>query len=356
MSQGERATAANKPERFAILDALRFFLAMWVVVAHAGAFPIMGSTPSPGLAHWIARATNSIIWGIPAVMAFFVISGFCIHYPLATGRTFKPGRFYLRRYTRILIPAIAIVLIYFATEDNIKLFGPQSILFRSTLWSLLCEEAYYAAYPLLRILKERFGWKPVLASSMVVSVLISAYYHHARDFFEVGPIGTIIILLPVWLLGCVLADQMAAGERVNVTRAGIFKWRGAAFASMWIAETLNFHGGISQVHTLLLVGCVMFFWLRAELCYARGKTINPWAIKAGAFSYSLYLVHPVLYDFVDAHYPSLKSTYVVGWLFQVGTAVVLSYVFYVFIEGPAHHLAKNLSRAGSRFASFARLG
>ena len=90
------------------------------------------------------------MFGTPAVIVFFVISGFCIHLPYRGDGKMQVGRYYLRRYTRILIPVAAAVGIYRSVGQQFVFWGEHSILWQSPLWSLLCEEIYYALYPLLR--------------------------------------------------------------------------------------------------------------------------------------------------------------------------------------------------------------
>jgi peptidoglycan/LPS O-acetylase OafA/YrhL len=79
-------------------------------------------------------------------------------------------------------------------------------LWHSLLWSLLCEEIYYAAYPLLRIGRVRFGWSALLTAAFAAGGGIAATHRYADDWSAYGPIGTAFILLPVWLLGCLLAE------------------------------------------------------------------------------------------------------------------------------------------------------
>ncbi len=69
------------------------------------------------------------------------------------------GRYYLRRYTRILIPVAAAVGVYRFVGQRFVFWGEHSILWQSPLWSLLCEEIYYAVYPLLRRLRRALSWQ-----------------------------------------------------------------------------------------------------------------------------------------------------------------------------------------------------
>ncbi len=86
------------------------------------------------------------------VIVFFVISGFCIHFPFAgSNRRPRLKEFYTRRFLRLLVPvAIAIPLS--------GLIGVELALFHeSILWSLLAELIYYICYPVLRAAQLRTG-------------------------------------------------------------------------------------------------------------------------------------------------------------------------------------------------------
>ena len=207
-------TGAPRPiqnRRYPILDALRFILAFWVTMGHLGIIPIFGDSnaATSKLGRLLAHGWNSIAFGTPAVIGFFIISGFCIHLPFRKKEKLWIGRFYARRYTRILVPVIVALVIWrFAGVDQ-GLLGQHSILWESPLWSLLCEEIYYACYPLIRWIRERYGWAPLFYATFPLSVGISLLHFRATDWQPYGPIGTAFILLPVWLLGCVLAAKRA---------------------------------------------------------------------------------------------------------------------------------------------------
>ena len=76
------------------LDAIRFVAALIVALNHGAA---------PPFAEWFGRTAlwsralaglSAVMFnGVAAVLVFFVISGFCIHYPYARGAPFRwaPG-------------------------------------------------------------------------------------------------------------------------------------------------------------------------------------------------------------------------------------------------------------------------
>ena len=145
--------------------------------------PLFGDY-NAGVAYWhfVRHAWSTIVFGTPAVIVFFVISGFCIHLPFRGTREIDIGRYYLRRYTRILIPVAGALAVYRLLGQQLILWGEHSILWESPLWSLACEEIYYAFYPLLRWLRNKFTWRVVLPFSFVISIPIAALHPHADNW------------------------------------------------------------------------------------------------------------------------------------------------------------------------------
>jgi peptidoglycan/LPS O-acetylase OafA/YrhL len=111
---------------------------------------------------------------------------------------------------------------------------------------------------------------------------------------------------------------------------------------MWIAQFLHFHGGIHQIQTGLRTGVIFYFWLRAEASYYWDK--NPWRLLVwgGQWSYSRYLVHPLVISMCAASgllaFESRRD-----WIVVVVLILLASYVFYLVVEWPSHNLARKIS-------------
>jgi peptidoglycan/LPS O-acetylase OafA/YrhL len=154
-------------------------------------------------------------------------------------------------------------------------------------------------------------------------------------------LGTSIVLLPVWLLGAVMAEWARnRTPAAEIRGSGISWWRTGAWGIMWLALVLHFHGGLHQTATGLVVGIFAFFWLRAEITNAAAS--SPFLLSFGAWSYSLYLVHPLVISFlyqdgIDAH-ASLT-----GWALTMALTLALSYLFFLLVEAPSHALARRIS-------------
>jgi peptidoglycan/LPS O-acetylase OafA/YrhL len=330
-------------KRLSILDALRCVLAFCVTIGHHGMFPLFGPAgQANALADHLARALDTVVFGPPAVIAFFVISGFCIHYPYCQGRRrVVIGRFYARRYIRIGLPVIGVLVSFKVFFPETIIFGDRTLLWYSTLWSVVCEEIYYGAYPLLSHWAERWGWETLIGVAVFVSLCTTCLYFPARDWEDIGVLATTVTLLPVWLMGCQLA-QASFSMRQDYSVKGIWIRRFCAWAMMWLALVLHFHAGIYQTATGLWLGVGYYFWLRAEICYYRNRETRRALAWAGQWSYSLYLVHPLVIKILS-HYGILELEIRGRWI--VGFLLILasSYAFYLLIERPSHKLARKIA-------------
>jgi peptidoglycan/LPS O-acetylase OafA/YrhL len=332
---------------YPVLDALRFVLAFWVATGHFEMIPLFGD-PNAGSGFWrlFKHGWSTVVWGIPAVIVFFVISGFCIHMPFRKKGQIAIGRYYLRRYTRILIPVAAGLIVYRAFGSHQTLWGEHSILWESPLWSLACEEIYYAMYPLLRWIRNRWGWKALLGSAFVISAVLIALHPQSTKWQDFGPFGTAMTLLPVWLLGCVLAEQ-AEGLLAPAATSRIWLWRFAAWLGCWICEMLNFKLHISFTHTMVLFGVIAYLWVRAEVANGKRITPNRYLVAAGAWSYSLYLVHPQGGSLVR-RLPLPNLGLLVDWFLVMASSLAFAYLFYLLVERPSHNLARRIRVRGAQ--------
>ncbi|MBD1872864.1 acyltransferase [Nodosilinea sp. FACHB-131] len=323
---------ANR-ERVRGLDTLRFFLALWVVFGHLGIFPI-GIDENNVLGKIFAGIYGNFFSAPAAVIVFFVISGFCIHYPFRNNKKLLLIPYFARRHLRIWVPVIATLLI--GLPLGVKL----TLLQNSILWSLLAEEIYYLIYPGLLLLRRRFGWRNILIASYIMAILVILSDPLAGNYPSYGPYLNWVLGLPCWLLGCCLAEET---DRLFTSdtqlKVNIWNWRLAAWFLSFTCSALRFHSPIKYPWTLTLFAVFAFFWLEKEVLYYRINAPVPLFEKAGKGSYSIYLVHllgPALYTYWSL--PTFSP--VMHWLIQIIFTLLLCYVFYLLVEKPSHLLAR----------------
>jgi peptidoglycan/LPS O-acetylase OafA/YrhL len=313
------------------LDTIRFFLALWVTIAHF--WVPLGIDKSSLIGKVITAIYTNLVNGSAAVIVFFVISGFCIHYPYRHTKKLNLVPYFSRRHLRIWIP-IAV-----AVACGMPLGVKFSLLERSILWSLLAEEIYYLIYPTLLHLKRKIGWQKILFVSYIGAALIFATNPAQIDYPSYGPYLTWLLGLPCWLLGCILAERSdnlrAAASRIEVN---IWQWRFLAWLLSYVCILMNFHSPIKHGITLTLFAIFSFLWLQKEIIHYQVHPPQPLFENAGKGAYSIYLFHliaPPLYQALNLP----VFTPVVQWFVQLFFALILCYIFYLVVERPSHMLA-----------------
>jgi peptidoglycan/LPS O-acetylase OafA/YrhL len=327
------------------LDSIRFLMALIVLLSHLGPVPLLLN--NTGGVEWFINSALKVIFNGPAaVIVFFVISGFCIHYPFRTGLPVSLGNFYKRRYLRVVLPMMVALLFAFVMRV------PYAGFEESILWSLFCEEIYYAIYPLLLAGKKHFGasWDLVIGISFLFSLLVVLINPAAGSYASYGVWLTWLMAFPCWLIGCKLAESSdIVLTQMPASRSRIWAWRVAIWALSVLCLVLRFHSPIGFPWTLNIFSILVFFWLRSELAYLQKNSPLRLFEWAGTWSYSIYLMHIPLLACI-AHVVPTSVNPVVIWVLELALALGGCYVFYLAIEKPSHTLARRfrLFQPGSK--------
>lgn len=272
---------------------------------------------------------------------FFVISGFCIHYPFADGRKIAAEKFLLRRYVRIGIPALIVVGLSQFLPDGLP------VMWRLLLWSLYCEIVYYTLYPLLNTVSRRIGWNWLILGSFFLLVIFLTFTHAASTnlMYAGMNIWDPVLGLPCWLLGCKVADLVHHKHPMKfLGNIGFLRLGG------WILSSLSFglmlHAGVSFSISLSIFAIYAAFWLWAEVVNSTVNSFPRWLEWAGATSYSLYLTHPLSANLYQVTVPSSTSNVglIVSWVGQLVFILAVSIFFWLVVENPVHRFARTLGR------------
>ncbi len=293
------------------------------------------------------RALRGIIGcsfnGPAAVIVFFVVSGFCIHYPQSSGSPLHVPSYLIRRLVRIGFPAV--VAAYWMVSVGVEL-RPTSY---GVFWSVICEVVYYLLYPTFLWFARKAGWGALVAISS--SLCVCMWWWNAqviRDSF-----GSYISLghwtwvngLTCWLLGCWVADKPLLDSRHFVPKLWLL--RAGVLAASIVLRIAQFHVHsffASNCITLNLFAFLVAYWLRYETSDLRCNVSEPLFDRWGQWSYSIYLVHPIVPPILAMLFSWSTLYEFWPWLLIVSTSFALSYVFYRLVERPAHLLAQRLGR------------
>lgn len=316
------------------LDTIRFIAALIVALGHLSIpFPDVGPLGRPFEVLW-----SNLFNGPAAVIVFFVLSGFVIHLPQVSRDVVKLDlqSYYKRRFIRIGLPSFAAVALYAATDTKLP----------GVLWSIICEAIYYGLYPFLLLLSQRFGWKRLVfvttALTFVLSVTNLDLLEANRNGYLAFGYATWIIGLPMWLLGCWLAEHRF---RFSVpTLSKLNKIRLYVFALSVVLRVVKFQVPEpwgSNVIWLTLFGFVVVYWLGCEIAYRRDHPAMPFWDKLGAWSFSLYLTHTSVIAVVYHLGISIATS---TGLIILAVMLLFAYFFYIVVERPSHKAARLLGR------------
>jgi peptidoglycan/LPS O-acetylase OafA/YrhL len=110
---------------------------------------------------------------------------------------------------------------------------------------------------------------------------------------------------------------------------------------------LRFHSPLKYQHTLNLFALGVVVYLAREIAASQRHAPPAWLERAGAWSYSLYLTHPLAFTAYGLlHVPDLG--YFFTWVVKLSFVLVLAYGFYRLVERPAHLLARRIGGSALR--------
>lgn len=330
-----RCGSAVNSGRLAHVDGLRALAVILVVVHHA-------TTHSALAAHGYAGLARLTAEGAHGVDLFFVLSGFCLSYPvlkkmLQTGAArFDVCRYFAGRFVRIVPPYYAAIAL-FATMPGMAIPWTDLVkqalfldwhtqLLNGSFWTLCVEFRWYFLFPLALLLWIRAP-RAFIAGALAVC---AAYALTRLRALDAG------VLLP-FLLGIVAAELFL--RRPAWLR---YAWIGVplfAIAGLLLEPSLTVGTAYGQEVPIFFEQTnpgwqLAMFALVLTVGYddnlARLFSIKP-LVWTGIVSYSVYLVHEPLVTWLDgrinAPLPVLAATSLVA-------ATGAGALFWFFFERP----------------------
>ena len=307
--------------------------------SHNGPLPLTAGFDQTNKLSIIVNGFYTGFWSGPAaVILFFIVSGFCIHYPYASGKKFNLKEFYLRRYIRIGIPILIALLLVRITKMVDE--GNKDWLAGIPAWSLVAEIIYYSIYPLLyKVLKER--WVIITLFSFIISLFFSLtadpenYNYPAWGYW-----GDWILGLPCWLMGVMMCQSFCNRKTIyKVSFSTIWYYRASGILLGAIIHHLKLQQVLQENITLNWFACFACFWLFHEICfYLRNKPIYLFEY-CGLWSYSLYLTHPLSYYLFVYKLEIPNFGILFTWVLCFSFTLLIALTFYYLVEKPSHKLA-----------------
>jgi peptidoglycan/LPS O-acetylase OafA/YrhL len=369
-----------------LLDSLRGLAAFYVLLTHARLFLFASAGTIVALdGDILLRATAYVLgltrYGHAAVILFFLVSGYAIHFRqahrLAAGTAAMDSwrDYAVRRLRRIyppLIAAVALTVLFaevgsrinpafyshaaqnpdfgyigmptaaevIGTLAFVQDFVTPQLMSNGALWSLAFEGFFYVTYPLTLFLSIRLGPSRSLGLFAAAGAAAAIASGAGVDF---GPLR-LIAYWPAWVAGAFIADARAG--RVVVPR---WLWQATALggASLALALTLGLAAtgqGANESRWDILWTIAAFGplgWIAAARHGDRTQGLVTRALgpfrALGAMSYSLYVVHFPVVAFLSAVWLSRTDAMPRSlWLYfiGIGCALALAYVVYRVAERP----------------------
>lgn len=337
-----------------------------MVPALAAAYFTGTARSATGSPSWLLTYTPlHIFWaGREAVYVFFILSGLVLALPFVR-RQRPPWRvYYPRRIVRLYLPVIAAVIVGTAIavltprhpssaasewlqhrptgptpvgvlRDVTLVAGPSDLI--SPLWSLQWEVIFSLLLPL-------YMWVALAWPRLFWVKLVGAFALVAVGAFSFTP----AFYLPMFAVGVLLATRMgwlAEGAK----RIGGAAWAALTVIALllltarWLAGGVNVPDGmIPASYPCILLGATLLIFVAAFCPAVRTVLEQRWAQWLGRISFSLYLIHePIV----------IALGYTIGrrhaWAvlpLAVLICLPVAAVFFRFVEGPAHSLARQVGR------------
>ena len=359
--------------RVEYIDGLRAVAIAAVLLFHAGIW----ATSSGG--------SKVLGYGHLGVDLFFVVSGFCMVWPvLQRGETaVAPKGFWRRRFLRVALPFWPVLFAAIAASFFVYTLGgpswwnqPQQDVFPITpsivpdlvthlallhgffldyvhsidgaFWSLSAEWQFYVVFPFLWLASRHWSLRTVAGTGLCISwgfaIAINRTHADVSD-----------ALLP-WWLGTFCMGMLAAGVAHHQDRFRqpiLIAGAGAALVALpleWIKGP-----GYVLSRPLWAVAFSALVLASSEGPLRSALTV-PAVRRLGLCSYSAYLIHGTVFMLMSVPmsrdaWP--QSARIVSYFFVgIPLVVVLAWAYYQRVELPAHRLA----RRGPKPRSTDRLG
>jgi len=346
--------------RLEFVEGMRALCALYVVLGHVAnlvdpSFEVGTQSHEP---KWMQALLAPFHYGHLAVVAFIVISGFCLRWASAQRNDADASNFksfLLRRVKRILPPYYACLIMSVAiaiwitpiphaapfsiylpvTLPNLAahLFLVQNLSpawmykINGVLWSIAIEFQIYFLFRYLAVGLKKLGTVFTLGSTLVFAFFVVTYFPNGVKLYP--------WFLSFFLLGMIAAD-IARLRKGRIHTFSLLAYASAALVILGFAE----NWGPIAIETFVACFSASMLALGArrgrKSVLVRTLAWRPLAI-IGTFSFSLYLIHDPLLQTLSIYHPQWvqNSTQNLMYLVFIGVpaAIFFSFLFALVFEG-----------------------
>lgn len=335
----------GKPQKFVKLECLRGFAAIYVVLHHNVKFSY----------DFLGIDLGELFrFGQEAVILFFLISGFVIHYSYSRDPSQSFSKYFKKRALRIYVPLILVFLIGYLLESaatgsaniidfrvlmlNLAMLQdwafarPNTIvepfLGNTPLWSLGYEWWFYMLFFPTMLLIQRMGVKYYhVHLCCIVATLVYCLY----PYF----IPRILSYFSIWWVGVLLAVNYLDGKELNVRNciwsigtlsviSGIYACVSVISLNSGESFSLGIHPFIELRHFsfALFVLCMAIVWCRFHWRFFE-LLFRPFLVFA-PISYVVYISH--YYLVTNASYLSVINNRIIELIIYTVILLAISWI------------------------------
>lgn len=337
------------------LTGLRGIAAWWVVLYHFSD-PLVGLAPSWFYA-WVKQ-------GYLAVDLFFVLSGYVIYLTSAKGLQsvtwLSVTRFWINRLIRIYPLHLVVMLLYLSNPLALWLFSDSGVgagrydwsyYFASLLlvqnwglfadlqwnipaWSISTEFAAYLIAPVFIgfFLRSERASRPLLLIGMLAGAAGVALLFNAEGKKSVGDaiptLGVARCVLEFWMGLCLGAF---CGQSRHTSTAGDWARSGLIALLLILFVTFVIRGVPNYWYVPATFATLIFLLVHGDVVFTRLLSVS-WVHYLGMVSYSTYLIHYFVKDWVKFLSDTVGVYQLAAYLLACAAASV---VLYRWVEEPA---------------------
>jgi peptidoglycan/LPS O-acetylase OafA/YrhL len=304
------------------IDLLRGLAILLVVVYHALgiAFPTehlqwgSGLFPDFNVSHSFLLLLPATL-GWSGVAIFFAISGFCIHSSYTRERHLGVTRYLIKRTFRIYPPyfiSLCFFSFWLATYGHGVLL-PNFLLhvllihnfsadyyygINLAYWSIAVEFQLYLLYIPLIFIKNKVGWKATIAIVFLLEICLRSV--EAYELIRFGEISIWVAGCPFtyifsWSIGALIADINLRERLANQNKWWIPITIVIGIGSQFIKPASTFGFMIFAISSAMMISYVQHHNIQTNWRIGR-------LIPLGVVSYSVYLIHQPIIQFVPRVY------------------------------------------------------
>jgi peptidoglycan/LPS O-acetylase OafA/YrhL len=333
--------------RSAGIDVLRGLLALWVLFVHTVPWAnlVQGENATPAIISWLVASITKLLQPHaelnPAVLAFIVLSGYCIRKSFISNSNWT--NYWVRRVFRILPIFLLGTVAGIAGFSIAKSLSPTALVISGTanidiacvaaklstiaalvptfhsctfagnapLLTVMVELSLYAVFPLL-MPRSKLTTLIVCGSSLGAGLIVSLFNLKYPVIYNWWQNSSLYGFIPYWWIGAAFAARPAIGT----SRAGTLIVAWLALTVICYADPTGFTSEIRKIVFAILIGLAIVKIDSTDLRNNLFSTI-------GLSGYSLYALHaPIVYLMLI-----LGVTWWICALCAIGCGLASFYVF-----------------------------